>query len=97
MIRNFASKCAQDVFDGVNSRYSRKLPIHLHKKAERLLDQLNAITKVKTLRIPPSNNLEKLEGNLKEFWSLRINQQWRIIFKWEDDEVKEVDIVDYHS
>jgi len=48
------------------------------------------------LAIPPSNHLEKLRGNLEEFWSIRINKQWRIIFKWNNGNAEEVDIIDYH-
>lgn len=96
MIRNFSSKCAKDVFNGNNSRHARKLPANLHKKAQILLDQLNAITRIETLQIPPSNHLEKLKGDLKLFWSLRINIQWRIIFRWEEQDAKDVDIIDYH-
>lgn len=96
MIKNFKTKLASDIYDGINSRYSRCISKDLHKKAQRLLDQLNAATQVKTLSIPPSNRLEKLTGKLKEFWSLRINIQWRIIFRWEDGDALDVDIIDYH-
>lgn len=97
MIRNFSSKCAQDVFDNVKSKNARKLSIELHNKVQILLDQLNAATRVETLKVPPGNCLEKLGGNLRGFWSLRINIQWRIIFHWEDGEAQDVDIVDYHK
>lgn len=96
MIKSFKSKLAEDIYHGVNNKNTRKLPDSLHAKAQRLLDQLNAITKVETLRIPPSNHLEKLSGDLKGYWSIRINKQWRVIFLWEDTEVHAVDIVDYH-
>ena len=96
MIQNFKTKCAQDIFDGVNRRYARQLPKALHKKARILLDQLNAVTQVETLRIPPSNRLEKLQGDLKGFWSLRINKQWRVIFRWENGNAEDIDITDYH-
>ncbi len=96
MIKSFSSKTVEDIFNGVNSRYSRSLPKELHEKAYRLLDQINAITLVETLKIPPSNHLEKLGGKLKAFWSIRINKQWRIIFKWNNGNAKEVNIVDYH-
>lgn len=96
MIRNFKSKLAEDIYHGVNSRYSRKLSKPLHAKAQRLLDQLNVITAVDTLRIPPSNNLEKLTGNLKDYWSIRINKQWRITFAWKNGDACDVDITDYH-
>lgn len=96
MIKSFSSKVAEDIYNGVSSRYSRSLPKELHHKAHRLLDQINAITFIETLKIPPSNHLERLRGNLKEFWSIRINKQWRIIFKWKYSNAEAVDIVDYH-
>ena len=67
MIRNFASKTAQDIYDGVNSRESRKVPRALHGKARRLFDQLNAAPSLVFLRVPPGNRLEKLSGNLAGF------------------------------
>ena len=60
MIRNFKSKTARDIFDGKLSRYAKTIPIELHNKVRRLFDQINAATRIETLRIPPSNNLEKL-------------------------------------
>lgn len=96
MIRNIASKTAQDIYDGNKSRYARKIPVELHSKAQRLLDQLNAAAVVDTLKAPPGNRLEKLKGKLEGFWSLRINDQWRIVFRWEEGDALDVDIVDYH-
>lgn len=96
MIQNISSKTAQDIYDGVNSRHARRLPQELHAKAQRLLDQLNAATVLETLKAPPGNRLEKLKGDLEGFWSLRINDQWRIIFRWEEGNALDVDIVDYH-
>ena len=83
MIRSVADKATQDIYDAVNSRYARMLPRDLHGKARRLLDQINAAPTLEFLRIPPSNRLEKLLGNRAGYWSLRINQQWRIVFRWE--------------
>ena len=96
MIKNFADKTARDVYDGTNSRYSRKLPRELHAKAQRLFDQINAAPSLEFLRVPPSNRLEKLVGNMKGEWSLRINNQWRIVFRWENNDAYDVRIVDYH-
>jgi toxin HigB-1 len=96
MIKNFASKLAQDVYDGTHSRYARKLPVRLHEKARRLLDQLNAATQVETLRIPPKNKLKKLTGNYRDYWRVKVDNQWAIIFRWEKGEALDVDIIDYH-
>lgn len=96
MIRNFKSASAQDIFDGKNSKQARKVSSELHSKIQRLFDQLNAATQVETLKIPPSNRLEKLKGDLKNYWSIRVNIQWRVIFEWEDGEAYNVDVVDYH-
>ncbi len=86
----------QDVFDGVNSRHARKLPREIHAKARRLLDQVNSAPTLDFLRVPPSNRLEKLQGDLAGYWSLRINQQWRIVFRWKEHDALDVEIVDYH-
>lgn len=96
MIENFKSKLAQDIYDGVSTRDSRKIPIELHSKIRRLFDQLNAATVIETLRVPPGNCLEKLKGELKNYWSIRINKKWRIIFRWEDSVPCDVDVLDYH-
>lgn len=96
MIRTISSKITQDIYDGLNSRYARKLPQELHGKAQRLLDQINAAPTVEFLRTPPSNRLEKLKGELAGYWSLRINDQWRIIFHWRTNDAFDVEIIDYH-
>ena len=96
MIRNFKSKLAQDLYDNTLSRSARKIPVELHAKVRRLCDQLNSATRIDTLRTPPGNHLEKLKGDLTDYWSVRVNQQWRIIFKWENGDAFDVDIVDYH-
>ncbi len=96
MIRNFASKAAQDIYDGVNSRYARKVSRTLHPKTRRLFDQINAAPSLAFLRIPPSNRLETLSGSLVGYWSLCLNDQWRIIFRWIEHDAIDVDITDYH-
>lgn len=96
MIKSFKSKLAKDVFDGISSRYSRKLPNELLEITIRKLDQLNAVTALKDLNVPPNNKLKKLKGDLDDFWSIRINNQYRITFCWLDKDAHEIDIVDYH-
>lgn len=96
MIKSFGNKIAADIYHGTESRHARKLPAALHQKAGRLLDQLNAAPKLDFLKVPPGNRLEKLSGNYKGFWSIRINNQWRIVFRWVDDHAHDTSIVDYH-
>jgi proteic killer suppression protein len=96
MIGNLIGKMTQDVYDGVESRHACKVPKELHGKATRLLDQINAAPSVEFLRTPPSNRLEKLRGDRRGFWSLRINAQWRIVFQWEGHDAFNVEIIDYH-
>jgi toxin HigB-1 len=96
MITGFRSKHAEDIFHGTRSKQARKIPQTLHERCWRLFDQINACSEVDTLKVPPGNRLEKLRGNLKEYWSLRVNDQWRIIFKWKDGNASDVDIIDYH-
>jgi proteic killer suppression protein len=96
MIKSFGDKTTQDIYDGINSRFSRKLPKKLHAKVQRLLDQINSAPSLEVLRVPPGNRLEKLSGDLKGLWSLRINEQWRIFFRWKHNHVFDVRIVDYH-
>ncbi|MBI1860460.1 MAG: type II toxin-antitoxin system RelE/ParE family toxin [Deltaproteobacteria bacterium] len=96
MIKSIKSKTTQDIFDGLNSKEARKLPGELHKKAWRLLDLMNGASRLEDLKIPPGNRLEALSGNLKGFHSVRINDQWRIVFRWKDGNAEDVEIVDYH-
>lgn len=96
MIKSFGDKTAQDVYHGINSRYARKLLRALHPKAQRLFDQINAALSLEFLRIPPGNRLKKLTGDLEGRWSLRINDQWRIVFCWEGNDAFEVKIIEYH-
>ncbi len=96
MIKNFKSKSAQDVYDAINSKDARKIPKELHDKVRRLFDQINAVPSITTLRKPPGNKLEKLSGKLKDLWSLRVNDQWRIVFRWQENNALDVDVVDYH-
>lgn len=97
MIYNFKDKLTEDVFNGSSTRYSRKLPSELHDKAQRKLDQLNAVTKIETLKVPPSNKLQKLTGNLSDYWRIKIDKQWAIIFRWENMNAHDVCIIDYHN
>ena len=96
MIKTFADKMTEDIYQGVNSRYARKLPVVLQAKARRLLDQLESATQIETLRVPPSNKLGKLTGNLAGHWRIKIDKQWAIIFKWDNQHAYDVKLIDYH-
>ncbi|MCM4161746.1 plasmid maintenance system killer family protein [Antarcticibacterium flavum] len=93
MIRSFADKEVNKIWFGIQSR---KLPANIQNVARRKLRMINNAQNINDLRIPPANHLEKLSGNLEGFHSIRINKQWRIIFKWNNDNAFEVQIVDYH-
>jgi proteic killer suppression protein len=93
VIKTFGSKENEKIWEGIQSR---KLPAEIQNIARRKLRMISNSININDLRIPPANHLEKLSGNLAEFYSIRINRQWRIIFKWENDSAYEVEIVDYH-
>lgn len=97
MIKSFKNKGTEDIFNGKNSKEARKIcPRSLWKVAARKLDQIDSVTSMEELIIPPGNMLESLKGNRKEEHSIRINQQYRICFKWTEIGPDEVEIVDYH-
>ncbi len=93
MIQSFGSKETEKVWNGIRVK---KLPIGIQSIGRRKLRMLNNSLDVKDLRIPPSDNLEKLSGDLKDFYSIRINKQWRIIFTWNSGNAYEVKITDYN-
>ena len=93
MILNFANKETERIWDGETSR---RLPISIQAIARRKLRMINNARRLDDLRIPPANRLEALKGDLKGQHSIRINDQWRICFRWIDAGVADVRIVDYH-
>ena len=93
MIVSFRSKETEQIWIG---NRVKKMPIEIQKIGRRKLRMLNNSQNIADLRIPPSNRLEKLSGNLSGFYSIRINKQWRIIFEWNSGYASEVEIVDYH-
>lgn len=93
MIVTFGNKETEKIWNGI---VSKKLPREIQEVARRKLRMINNSIDVTDLRIPPANRLEKLKGDLKEFYSIRINNQWRIIFKWENGNAFETEILDYH-
>jgi proteic killer suppression protein len=93
VIRGFADKEAEKIWGGTASR---RLPADIQQVARRKLRMLNAAATLDDLRIPPANRLEALKGDRKGQHSIRINDQWRIGFRWKGGDAHEVEIVDYH-
>ena len=94
MIRSFKDPEAEKIF---NRERSRKLPQNIHRPALKKLLVLDASDALTDLRVPPGNRLEKLSGDRKGQHSIRINDQWRICFRWKSGDAFEVEIADYHS
>jgi len=93
MIISFGNSDTEKIWNGISVK---KLPIEIQNIGRRKLRMLNNSVDLADLRIPPSNTIEKLSGNSKEFYSIRINDQCRILFKWNSGNAFEVEIIDYH-
>jgi proteic killer suppression protein len=93
MIKSFKCRETERIYQG---RFSRRLPRDIQRLAARKLEMLSAASQLKSLRIPPSNRLEKLKGDRSGQHSVRINNQWRICFIWKNGDAHDVEIVDYH-
>ena len=96
MIVDFADKMTEDLFHGRSSAKVKRLPADMQKSALMKLDILDAAYSVMDLKSPPGNRLESLEGNLKGMYSIRINGQWRLVFRFENSNAYDVQIMDYH-
>ena len=94
MIISFGSRETEKNWNGERVR---KIPVEIQKVGRRKLRMLNNSQNLLDLKIPPSNRLEKLSGKLKEYHSIRINDQWRIIFIWKNNNAYQVTIIDYHK
>lgn len=93
MIKSYKDPEVKRIFDGHSSR---KFPIQIQQVARRKLRMLNNAQNLNDLRIPPANRLEKLKGDLKGLHSIRVNEKWRIVFKWQTSDAYNVQIIDYH-
>jgi proteic killer suppression protein len=93
MLTSFGNKDTQKIWEGERVK---GLPTEVQEIARRKLRMLNNSQNLTDLMIPPSNRLEKLKGTLKNFYSIRVNDQWRIIFKWNNGNTDEVELIDYH-
>lgn len=96
MIRSFADRLTADLFYGEPTARMRRIPAYVVRPALRKLAQLDAATRLDELRVPPANRLEALAGKLRGLHSIRVNDQWRIVFRWSGDGADEVSFTDYH-
>lgn len=93
MIKSFKCKETMKIFNG---QFSKKIPTEIHRRALIKLHMIDTAEDINDLRIPPANFLEQLQGNRLGYYSIRINQQYRICFKWFDNNAYNIEIVDYH-
>jgi toxin HigB-1 len=94
MINSFGSKETEKIWNGDRVK---NLPHEIQQIGRRKLRMLNNSQNLLDLKVPPSNKMEKLSGKMNDLYSIRINDQWRIIFKWENGTANEVTIIDYHK
>ena len=96
MITSFGNRITSDLYHGISNSRVKRLPSQVTEAAIYKLDIINAAQSLEDLRSPPGNRLEILKGDLKGFHSIRINSQWRIIFRWQSSNAHDVKIIDYH-
>jgi toxin HigB-1 len=96
MIVSFGDKTTEDIFHGNDTKAARKIAQLLWRRAQTKLDLLNASTTLEDLRVPPSNRLEKLRGDWAGFYSLRVNDQYRVVFRFVNGAAIDVRCTDYH-
>ena len=96
MIKSFGNKISEDLYFDRSGKALKKLPSELHRVARRKILYIHDADQLIDLKVPPGNRLEALKGDLKGYHSIRINDQWRVIFKW-DGGAEDVQIVDYHK
>ena len=96
MIESFGNRLAEDLFFDRRSRETRAFPPELMRVARRKVLYLHDAAELNDLRVPPGNRLELLKGRWKGYHSIRINDQWRLVFRWEQGHVQDVTVVDYH-
>ncbi|MEM7115000.1 MAG: type II toxin-antitoxin system RelE/ParE family toxin [Chloroflexota bacterium] len=96
MIVSFGDNTTADLFHGRQTSRVRRLPHDVRRRALNKLDVLNAASQLIDLRSPPGNRLEALRGDWQGFHSIRVNNQWRIVFQWRNGEAHDVELIDYH-
>ena len=96
MIASFADRATEALFHGETGKAIRRIPPDIRSVAVRKLDMVNAAAELQDLRVPPGNRLEALKGELRGKHSIRINDRWRVIFRWDNGDAHDVEIDDYH-
>jgi len=96
MIATFGDKRTEALYHGIRHKDLRRVPSEIVNRALRKLDLINAAYDVLDLRSPPGNRLEQLQGDRAGMFSIRVNDQWRIVFRWQDGNAYELRLVDYH-
>lgn len=96
MIVSFGDRATEVLFHARQGERTRRFPPNVVRAALRKLDVLNAVRSLQDLAASPGNRLEALKGDLKGFYSIRVNEQWRVIFRWDGGDVYEVSVLDYH-
>jgi proteic killer suppression protein len=96
MIESFGDRLAEDLYHDRRSRATKAFPQALRRVARRKLLYLHDAAELKDLRVPPGNRLEALRGNRRGQHSIRINDQWRVVFRWRNGQALNVEIIDYH-
>ena len=96
MLDSFGNALAEDLFYDRRTRATRSFPAELRRAARRKLLYLHDAAELRDLRVPPGNRLEALRGDRRGFHSIRINDQWRVVFRWSRGQVHDVQIIDYH-
>lgn len=97
MIVSFGERVTEALFHGDAPAQLRRLPPDIVGRAARKLDMINAAASLGDLGSPPGNRLEALQGDLRGFFSIRVNNQWRVVFRWMDGDAHDVSLVEYHG
>jgi len=95
-IKSFGNKLTEDLYDDRHSKEVRHFPKELHRAARRKLLYLHDAATLADLRVPPGNRLEVLRGDWDGYHAIRINDQWRLVFRWENGDAHDVHVLDYH-
>lgn len=96
MIRLLADDTTRDIWNGVNSKAARRIPRELWPAVRRKLDQVDAVTRLDDLKIPPGNRLDALVGDLAGYHAIRVNDHYRVVFRCEGQDAHDVRCTDYH-